>query len=624
MAVPTWFPIRLKFLVLSLFITTAVLVVITFTMASMFHDDKEVYIRDLASVSAQTTADQARSLLSGYRERLQVYSRLMVERDLTVEQKNRLLGRLFEDFRELVAVTLYVDGKEQATLADARSLAAVGLTKGDLARYRLSHPLPAERLKPGEVYVENSTLSEKMPAMTMAVSQAAEKGEKPVVVAAVLRLDSLIRLISGASVFERFLVDDQGILLAHPEVQRVSRRSKAEWIPTLTELAGGQAAGGAVEYKRNGVAMIGGFARVERAGMLAGAQVPKSAAYLASRSLLRNLVIVSLGLLLFSAVLGVFASRQITRNLEELSRSAREVGHGRFDVKVEVDARDEIGELAASFNDMASELNTREKALKEAQAQLIQTEKLAAFGQLGAGIAHEVKNPLAGILGYVQLSLRKTEPETVLHNNLKIIERETKRCRTIIDNLLKFARQEKVERKPLGVNQVVEDTAALVDHQLGMHGIRLEKELAQDLPAILGNGNQLQQILLNLLLNAQQAMEGTGGKIRITTGRTGDGRAEVRISDTGPGIPKEIQARLFEPFFTTKPAGKGTGLGLSVTYGIVKDHKGEILVESDAGRGATFILLFPPVPEGWIGNGNGKKNGNGNGNGESETRSANG
>jgi two-component system, NtrC family, sensor kinase len=160
----------------------------------------------------------------------------------------------------------------------------------------------------------------------------------------------------------------------------------------------------------------------------------------------------------------------------------------------------------------------------------------------------------------------------------------------------------------------VEETAALVDHQLGMHGIRLEKELARGLPAILGNANQLQQILLNLVLNAQQAMEGTQGKIRIATGVAADGRAEVRISDTGPGIPKEIQARLFEPFFTTKPAGKGTGLGLSVTYGIVKDHNGEIVVESEPGHGATFVIRFPAVREG----------GNGNGAGESDRHSENG
>lgn len=592
---PIRFPIRIKFLVMSLFITTAALGVITFTMARMFHEDKGAYIRDLASVTAQSTAEEARSLFSGYRERLRVYYRLMIERDLTVEQKDRLLGHLFEDFREFVAVTLYVNGKEQATLADARSLSAVGLTKGDLARYRLSHPLPMDRMKPGVVYVENSTLSEKMPVMTMAVAQAAETGGEPVVVAAVLRLDSLIRLTSGASVFERFLVDDKGVLIAHPEVRRVSQRTKANWIPQISGLTGGQSAGGAVEYTRDGVPLVGGFARVDLAGVMAGAQIPRSAAFLASRSLLRNLVVVSLALLLSAAVLGVGFSRKITRNLERLTATAREVGQGRFDVEVDVESRDEIGTLASSFNEMASELNAREKALLAAQAQLIQSEKLAAFGQLGAGIAHEVKNPITGILGYVQLSLRKVEPETPLHNNLKIIEKETRRCKAIIDNLLKFTRQEKAAREPVEVNRVAEDTAALVDHQLGMHQVRLEKDLAENLPRVLGNANQLQQVLLNIILNAEQAMEGKPGTIRIETAGREDGRVEIRVRDTGPGIPKEIQARLFEPFFTTKPVGEGTGLGLSVTYGIIKDHKGEVLVESEPGQGATFIIRLPQV-----------------------------
>jgi signal transduction histidine kinase len=353
-----------------------------------------------------------------------------------------------------------------------------------------------------------------------------------------------------------------------------------------------------MEYPRDGVQMVGGFARVDRVGVLAGAQIPKSAAYLASRSLMRNLILVSLVLLLSAAVLGVWLSRGITRNLERLTATAREVGHGRFDVKVDVESRDEIGTLASSFNEMASELNAREKALLAAQAQLIQSEKLAAFGQLGAGIAHEVKNPLAGILGYVQLSLRKVEPESPIHNNLKVIEKETRRCKTIIDNLLKFARQEKVAHEPIEVNRVAEDTAALVDHQLGMHQVRLEKALAESLPRVLGNANQLQQVLLNIILNAEQAMEGKPGTIRIETAGQEDGRVEIRVRDTGPGIPKEIQARLFEPFFTTKPAGKGTGLGLSVTYGIVKDHKGEILVESEPGQGATFIIRLPAVQPG--------------------------
>ena len=602
MAVPKWFPsrfpIRLKFLVIFLFITTAVVSVITFTMARMFHDDKEAYIQDLASVTAQNTAEEARSLFSGYRERLQVYSRLLNERDLTVEQKNRLLGRLFEDFREFVAVTLYVDGKEQATLADARALEAAGLTKGDLARYRLARPLPLDRMEPGKVYVENSTLSGKMPAMTMAIAQAPEGGGRPTVMAAVLRLDSLIRLTASANVFERFLVDDQGVLIAHPEVRRVSQRTKANWIPRFAGLIGGQSAGGGMEYLRDGVQMVGGFARVDRVGVLAGAQIPKSAAYLASRSLMRNLILVSLALLLSAAVLGVWLSRGITRNLERLTATAREVGQGRFDVNVEVESRDEIGTLASSFNEMVSELNAREKALLSAQAQLIQSEKLAAFGQLGAGIAHEVKNPLAGILGYVQLSLRKVEPESPLHGNLKIIEKETKRCRTIIDNLLKFTRQEKVDRKPVDVNEVIEDMSALVEHQLGMHQVRLEKSLTEGLLPILGNANQLHQVLLNLVLNAEQAMEGKPGVVRLETELLDGGWVEVRVRDTGPGIPKEIQSRLFDPFFSTKPAGKGTGLGLSVSYGIVRDHEGEIRVESEPGEGALFRIRLPALRPG--------------------------
>jgi signal transduction histidine kinase len=600
MALPKWipnrFPIRLKFLVMLLLVTTAVLGVITFTMGRLFRSDKEAYIRDLASATAQSTAEEARSLLSGYRERLQVYTRLLAAGGLTAERKSAILQDLFEDFREFVAVTVYVDGKEVTTLADAKALSSAGLTAGDLARQRAEQRLQPGRMEPGTMHVENSTLSAKMPAMTMMVAQDSGPGERRVVVEAVLRLDGLMRIARRSGVFERFLVDDQGVLLAHPDAERVSRRAMASWIPDLSGLLSVRSVGAAVEYSRDGVETIGGFAPVERAGVLAGAQVPRSAAYLASRTLLRNLALVALGLMLSSALLGVALSRRVTRNLERLSETTREIGQGRFDVKVDVASRDEIGTLAASFNDMAAELSAREKALLESQAQLVQSEKLAAFGQLGAGIAHEVKNPLAGILGYVQLSLRKLEPESALHNNLKIVEKETKRCRTIIDNLLKFTRQEKVAQEPTDVNQVAEDTAMLVDHQLGMHRIRLEKALAEGLPRIVGNANQLQQVLLNIILNAEQAMEGNPGTVRIET-EGKDGMVEIRVRDTGPGIPKEIQAKLFDPFFTTKPAGKGTGLGLSVSYGIVKDHRGDILVRSEPGQGACFILRIPAMPD---------------------------
>jgi len=293
------------------------------------------------------------------------------------------------------------------------------------------------------------------------------------------------------------------------------------------------------------------------------------------------------------AVGGRLWARRITRPVERLSDATREIAKGDFEFQVDVQGRDEIGALAGSFNQMASELKTREERLEEANAQLIQSEKLAAFGQLGAGIAHEVKNPLAGILGCAQLSLMEIEEDTPVYQNVKLIEKETERCKTIIENLLKFARQEKAIFEPTDINAVVTDAGAIVNHQLEVNQVKLIQDLSDKLPTIRGNANQLQQVFMNLFMNAQHAMEGEPGTVTVKTRRTPDERIEIVVSDTGPGIPAEIQSKLFEPFFTTKPTGEGTGLGLSVSFGIVQDHEGKIEVDSEPGEGATFRISLP-------------------------------
>jgi signal transduction histidine kinase len=158
---------------------------------------------------------------------------------------------------------------------------------------------------------------------------------------------------------------------------------------------------------------------------------------------------------------------------------------------------------------------------------------------------------------------------------------------------MKFARQDKPELTPLLLNDVIEDSLVLVDHQLGINHIQLEKNLADDLPSVRGDANQLIQVLMNILINAQQAMDGEPGHITVTSSSPDGGTVEIRITDTGPGIPEEIRKKIFEPFFTTKDAGKGTGLGMAVTYGIIKDHGGDIRIESELGNGATFIITLP-------------------------------
>ncbi|HYS78837.1 MAG TPA: ATP-binding protein [Candidatus Dormibacteraeota bacterium] len=586
-------PIRIKITIALLLVTTAVVSVITFTMANLFHRDKQAYINDLAAIVALNDAEETRSLLLGYVDRLQAYALILGRTDATQGQRSELLSEFFRDFPALVAVAFYENGKEVAAAYDAETLKAAGLSRLDVQTYRRNVAIPMDRVAAGEIFIENSTLSQKLPALTLAVAHRIEGTTRPAIVVGMISLDALLRLGSRSGVFEVFVVDRSGTLLSHPDARRVGRRESIALPPEAATLQSVHSAGIALEYDQGGTGMIGGFASLELGGLIAVAQIPKTAAYLASRDLLNRLLFAALGLLVATALTGLFWSRRFTRPVEQLSGATREIASGKFDVQVQVTSSDEIGGLAVSFNRMASELRAREAALQEAHARLLQSEKLAAVGQLGAGIAHEVKNPLAGILGCAQLSLRKAERGTPLEKNLLLIEKETKRCKTIIDNLLRFARQEKTVLEPIEVNRVVEDAIAIISHQLGLQQVKISQQLAPDLPMVRGHADQLQQVLMNLMINAQDALEGSPGTVTITTTRADADRIEVRVTDTGPGIPKEIQGKLFEPFFTTKPRGKGTGLGLAVTYGIVKDHGGEIRLLSEPGHGATFIITLP-------------------------------
>jgi signal transduction histidine kinase len=588
-------PIRIKIVLALLLVTTAVVSVITFTMANLFHQDKKTYIHDLAAIVALNLAEESQALLAGYRDRLQACALVVGRADVTPDQRSEFLGRFFRDFPALIGVAIYEDGVEVAAAYDGEALARARLSRQDVQRHRRKFPLPLGRIAKGEIYVENSTLSPMLPSLTLAVAHREDGTARPVIVTGILRLDGLLRLASRSGVFEVFITDRSGTLLAHADPRRVGGRQTITLRPEVEAIHSEHSAGISLEYQDRGTEMIGGFARVGFGGLLAAAQVPESAAYLASRDLLNRLLLAALGLLVAAALAGLFWSHRITRPVEQLSAATREIARGKFDIQVQTASSDEIGTLAASFNQMASRLRDREAALREAHEKIVQSEKLAAVGQLGAGIAHEVKNPLAGILGCAQLSLRKAGPGTPLEKNLLLIEKETKRCKSIIENLLKFARQEKSVLEPIEINRVVEDAVAIVTHQLELHQVKIRKALAADLPLVRGNANQLQQVLMNLMINAQQAMEGRPGTVTITTDRPDAERIEIRVIDTGPGVPQEIQGKLFEPFFTTKPRGEGTGLGLAVTYGIVKDHGGEIRLESEPGHGAAFIITLPAL-----------------------------
>jgi two-component system NtrC family sensor kinase len=306
-----------------------------------------------------------------------------------------------------------------------------------------------------------------------------------------------------------------------------------------------------------------------------------------------------------------FSINRIIHPLQKIVDATQKIARGDLSHKLEVKSQDEIGSLAESFNQMTSELQianeklldwgkTLEKKveertheIKEMQAHLIQSEKLASLGQLAAGVAHEINNPLGGILMYSHLILEDAEKNSQTSENLKKVIRETTRCKNIVRGLLDFARPKNPEMSNININELLDNSLSLMESQALFQNIRVEKKYFPDLKRITADGAQLQQLFTNIILNAAEAMDGNGTLILETTNIKAEGQIEISIRDTGQGIREEDMKNLFEPFFSTKEVGKGTGLGLSISYGIVQRHKGKIDVQSEVGKGSAFIIKLP-------------------------------
>lgn len=288
-----------------------------------------------------------------------------------------------------------------------------------------------------------------------------------------------------------------------------------------------------------------------------------------------------------------FATKQILKPLGPIIRMAHQVIGGDISARITEKAIGEMGELCEVINQMADAVWQREEQLKLSTRQQIgQSEKLASIGRLAAGIAHEINNPLTGVLTFAHLLRQNENFSEQDHQDLDVIIQETTRVREIVRGLLDFARESPSSRVSLNLNETIEQTLKLVRSQKEFREVTIHQQLDGNLPLVNADKNQLQQVLLNLCLNACEAMT-DGGELTISTSPREDGNVVIQVRDTGHGIAKENLEKIFDPFFTTKPVGKGTGLGLSVSYGIVQSHGGDIEVESEIGQGTTFTLSLP-------------------------------
>lgn len=316
----------------------------------------------------------------------------------------------------------------------------------------------------------------------------------------------------------------------------------------------------------------------------------------------RVLAVVSLLAIVLSAIVVWYFINKATKPLLELRQNAEAVGLGDFNHRMAVTSRDECGQLAAVFNRMTENLQQShsqlEKAvvtLKNTQDQLVQREKLSAIGEFVAGVAHELNNPMTAVVGFSELLKKQTTDETSQRYSDRIFQ-AAMRCKKIVQSLLSFARRDKPQREPSSINKMIETVLDIVGYALRTSNIEVIAQFEPNPPAVMVDAHQIQQVLLNIIGNAQQAIEASQpyGRIKIIT-ESIDSTVRVTIEDNGPGIAPENMPKIFDPFFTTKDVGKGTGLGLSLCYGFIKEHGGTISVQSEIGKGATFVIELPAM-----------------------------
>lgn len=331
-------------------------------------------------------------------------------------------------------------------------------------------------------------------------------------------------------------------------------------------------------------------------------------------------------LLLIAVLSWFFVWRVVGRPVKALERGTRKLAAGNLGYQIDVESGDEIGELAHSFNEMSRQLQAehtenltwtrtleervehKTRELKRAHEHALHTEKMASIGKMAAVLAHEINNPLSGILTYSRLLRKwierqwsdgdKPSAEHSAHRKdicdaLDLIAVESRRCGDLVKNLLTFSRTTPMNLQPANVNEIVERSVRLVQHQLDLGGVHVELQLEPELPKVQCDAAQIEQVILALVMNALDAMP-QGGNLWLTT-RFNSGEASIRIviRDDGSGIPSEILPRIFEPFLTTKETGRGVGLGLAISQSILERHNGSIGVQSEAGRGTTFTVTLP-------------------------------
>lgn len=416
------------------------------------------------------------------------------------------------------------------------------------------------------------------------IEKALEKNELKVIlgvyetskaVLSSIKLDELLPVMAKISV-QTLRADDASIMLAEPggcfRVAATAGLSAATAEQRNVYLALGERVAGKVALNMEPVIINGPLEKDARFGGITGLRAIRSS--------------IVYPLIMEGKVLGVLNINRVT---QEEPFTAADLRHATIF----------CSHISQAINNASlfRELEDRIREIQAMQSQLVQSEKMAAIGQLSAGIAHEINNPLGGIMGFAQLVLNSDGLSPQQREDVETILTQSRRCDDIVKNLLQFSRIRKGNEMRVDCRKAVEATLQLAAFDLRRAGIKVVKDFPEGLPPVMGDAGQLQQVFLNIIMNALHAMEGKKrAELKILASET-EGRILLRFEDNGCGIPPENLSKIFDPFFTTKPAGKGTGLGLSISYGIIQENKGTIRAENLPGQGAAFVISLPVCEE---------------------------
>jgi two-component system, NtrC family, sensor kinase len=554
--------------------------------------DKEATLYDVNALLAGTLAEELRIGVEGLGDKLRYFGAEQERSEAGVDRRAR---SLFSADDELLSVRIWRKEpggwKQIYDYVDVERLASLNIAREELELTRKENPIPLDAVAQERLLLQNTSMAPDLALLR--ISSASNDGR--IVVSASMRPERILRLARGTGLYRVFLVDGEGRVLAHPDGAKVLLHADFSKLPVVKDaLAGGMTRGARSYREPEGEEQVAAWARLEGHRLAVVVEAPRSQVFKATEELTRRSLLFAVAVVSVALIIGIYFSRFVTGPLRNLETVMGRVSKGELGVELPHEGQSEVGAVVQAFNRMSKELQLHAEELDQKNAQLVQQEKLSAIGELSAGLAHEVKNPMVGIVGFAQLGQESTSLTEAIEY-FQLIDSDARRANGILQNLLEFARPPDVTLEKLELNPVVQGAVRLCAHQLQLQGVKLEATYGDALPPIEGNGNQLRQVLLNLMMNAQQAMEQSKEKKLYVSTTAQNGSVLIAVRDTGPGMPPEVQKHIFEPFFTTKVRGKGTGLGLSVSASIVSAHKGKIQVESEPGQGTTFKIELPAL-----------------------------